>query len=205
MIKLNEYLKLDDRIESLYNRVRAELISTGKEEVWNHTKRVINNLYKISEEISFKFKPTLIAAIVHDLGYNEVIKGHEKASVMLITPMLNKMYDHNTVSTIIHCVESHEAEAIKPQTIEAEALHDADMMDYAGNKGIINAFLIGKDLGLSAIETTNRVLRVITEGFINKKIRKKYEEIITSTKRFYNKLMIEINNEKQEMNKHGII
>ncbi len=205
MLKLHEYFKLDNRVMELYNRVRAELISNNKEEVWNHTVRVIKNLYVVAGKIRFEFKTALIAAICHDIGYNEVIKRHEHASAIMMMKILNKMYDHKLVSEVIHCIESHEYDGpIKPSTPEAVALHEADMMDYCGEQGIINALLIGKNLGLSKLVTCKRITNMISEGFISKELRKDYEKIIDKTRKFYENMIKEIIREKEEMEENGI-
>lgn len=205
MLKLFEYFKLDERVKELFDRMRAELISSDKFEVWAHTLRVIKNLYLIREIIDFNFKTALIAAICHDIGYNEVIKGHEKASALLIKQMLDQRFNHKMVSEIIHCIESHEAEkGLKPQTNEAIALHDADIMDYCGEWGIIKAFRLGKDLGLSNSQVCKRVINVIEEGFLNKKLKEKYGQELMNTEEFFLNVTKDLNKERSDFKKYGM-
>jgi len=205
MLELFEYLKLDNRVYELFDKVRAELISNDKEEVWHHTLRVIKNLYLIAESFEFNFKTALIAAICHDIGYNEVINGHDRASAQIMAKLLSGMYDHKLVGEIIHCIESHEADAdIKPQTPEAKALHDADMMDYNSERGIINAFLLGRNLGLSEGATSKRIIKVIEEGFMIPELNKKFERELKRTEKFFIQLVKDLNKEKADFNKYGM-
>jgi len=204
VLKLYEYFKLDERIYELFNRVRAELVSTGKDEVWNHTLRVIKNLYVIAEGVEFNFKTALIAAICHDIGYNEVVNGHEKASVLLVKRLLDGMYDHKLVGSVVHCIESHEAAEIKPQTPEAVALHDADILDYCGERGIINAFVIGKNLGLSEASSCKRIIKVIEEGFLSKGLNTKYSRELDRTEKFFLNMVKDLNKERSEYTKYGM-
>ncbi|MBD3312284.1 HD domain-containing protein [archaeon] len=205
MLKLFEYFKLDDRVKELFDRVRAELISRDKDQVWEHTLRVIKNLYKLREEVEFNFKVALIAAICHDIGYNEVIDGHEQASALLMKKLLNQSYDNKMVGEIIHCIESHEADGpIKPQTTEAIALHDADMMDYLSERGVINAFLVGRNVGLNDSATSKRIVKVIEEGFMIKELKNKYEKELRKTEKFFIELTKDLITERKDFLKYGM-
>ncbi len=194
MLKLNEYFKTDERIELLFNRIRAELISKGFDEVWNHTTRVIRNLYLVHELFYFDFKIALISAICHDIGYVRKIKGHEKESAIYVKPILDDLYDSNTVSRIIHCIETHECEGdLRPVTPEALALHDADMLDFSGEMGVINAFVLGKSFKLSDASCARRILNVIEEGFLIKEVSEKYSSKLKKTVKFFTNLVNDLN------------
>ena len=205
MLKVFEYLKLDERISELFNRTRAELVAVGKEEVWKHTLRVINNLYTISASSSFEFKTALIAAVIHDIGYKSVINGHEKASAILMKGLLDGMYDVKLVGEVIHAVESHECDGlIRPQTAEALALHDADMLDYCGEKGIINQFILGRDLGLSNTAVSNRIVKAITEGFLIEKVKLKHDKELKRTEEFFTNLVRDFSKERTDFINNGL-
>lgn len=205
MLKLYEYFKLDERVKELFDRVRAELISKDKDQVWEHTLRVIKNLYKIREVVEFDFKVALIAAICHDIGYNEVVDGHERASAIMMKKLLNGMYDSKMVGEITHCIESHEADGpIKPQTTEAIVLHDADLMDYLSERGVINAFLIGKNVGLSDSATSKRIVKVIEEGFMIKELKKRYEKDLKKTEKFFIELTKDLISERKDFLGYGM-
>jgi HD superfamily phosphodiesterase len=205
MLKLYEYFKLDERVYDLFNKVRAELISRDHEEVWKHTLRVIKNLYLISKVYEFKFKTALIAAICHDIGYNEVVEGHEKASSLMMKKELDGMYDNEMVGEIIHCIESHECnKEIKPQTPEAKALHDADMLDYCSERGIINAFLLGNNLGLSESAVSKKIVNAIEEGLLIPALKKKYEKEVKRTEKFFINYTTDLVKEKKDLKEYGM-
>lgn len=205
MLKLFEYLKLDERVYDLFNRMRAELVSKGHDEVWAHTLRVIRNLYAVREVFEFDFKKALIAAICHDIGYNEVINGHEKAGALMAKPLLDGMYDHKMVGELIHCIESHECDTgIKPQTPEAMALHDADMLDYCSEHGVINAFVLGKSLGLSDSVVSKRIVNMIDEGFLILAVKSKHASDLAKTERFFLELVKDLNKERADFIEYGL-
>lgn len=205
MLTLYEHASLDSAVNELLNRVRAELISKDNLEVWNHTLRVINNLYAINELVSFNFKTALISAIIHDIGYNEVVNGHEKASALMMKGLLDRMLDPEVVNAVIHCVESHECDGpIKPSTIEAMALHDADMLDYCGELGIINAFILGTSLGMSKAKVSNRIVKAINEGFLIKEVKLVHAKKLLKTDEFFINLVSSLNKERADFSKYGI-
>ncbi len=205
MLKLNEYFKLDNRIYDIYNRIRAELVSRGLDEVWNHTNRVIKNLYLVREISEFDFKTALIGAICHDIGYTEVIRGHDKAGAVIIKPVLDTYFNHKVVAEALHCIEAHECDSnIRPQTPEAVAVHDADMLDYCGEEGIINAFLLGRNLGLSKAATANRIVRSIDEGFLIKELRKQKAKEVRRTADFFTNFIKDMVKEKNDFANYGV-
>jgi HD superfamily phosphodiesterase len=205
MLKLFEHLKLDAAVNELFTRTRAELLAKDNIEVWNHTLRVINNLYAIKELVEFDFRTALISAIIHDIGYNAVVTNHDKTSAVMMKSLLDRMLDADVVNAVIHAVESHECDGdIKPQTIEAMALHDADMMDYCMEVGIINAFILGTSLGLSKAKVSNRIVNAINEGFLIKQVKVTYQKQLVKTEEFFINLVSGLNKERTDFVKYGI-
>ncbi len=205
-MKLYEFFRADERLMDLYNRVRAELISRDLDQVWNHTRRVIKNLFLIKDEgVDFDLKKTIIAAIIHDVGFMEAVKGHEKLSTQIMKPALDKLWDHETVSEVCHMVESHQFNGeIKPQTIEAEVLHDADIMDFAGEKGIINLFKLLKNLGLSDSEVAQWINDLVKAGFIIETIRMNHEKDLKQTEDFFINFVKDLSKERIDFKKYGM-
>ncbi len=204
-MKLFELFKADDRLGDLFDRVRAELISSELDEVWSHTIRVIKNLFRIKELINFDLKKTVIAAIIHDVGYIEAVSGHERISSKMMKNAIDKLWDHVTVNEVCHIVEAHQFNGeLKPETIEAMALHDADVMDYAGEKGTINLFKLLSSLGLRDSEIALWIHQLLTDGFLIAEIKKHYGKEISDTEKFFLNYVKELNKERADLSKYGM-
>jgi len=199
-MKLHEHFTFDDRLLDLYNRVRAELISSDLSEVWSHTRRVIKNLFRVCEGSNIDLNVALIAAIIHDIGYIDTINGHERASALKMKPMLDKWFDHVTVNKVIHCVEAHQFNGlIKPQTVEACALHDADLLDFAGPEGVINLFNLGRDLGFNREDYNKIATELGRTSFLFIKT-----DNLGYTRSFIIKYLLELEENDKEFKKYGM-
>lgn len=205
-MKLYEFFNTDNRLIDLFNRVRAELISSDLDQVWNHTLRVIKNLFIIQDEgVKFDLKKTLIAAIIHDLGYMEAVSGHERLSTQIIKMALDKLWDHETINQVVHMVESHQFNGvIKPQIIEAQVLHDADIMDYSGEKGIINLFKLLKNLGLRDSEVANFINDLVKDGFILPQVKMNHDKELAQTEHFFLNFVKDLSKERIDFKKYGM-
>lgn len=205
-MKLHEFFKADDRMLDLFNRIRAELISNDLDQVWNHTLRVIKNLFIIKDEgVAFDLRKALIAAIVHDIGYTELVVGHEKASMRLMKDALDKLWDHETVNEVCHMVEAHQFNGeLKPETVEARALHDADVLDYAGEKGVINLFKLLKNLGLRDSEVAEWVNELLKTGFLLREVKLNHESELKQTEEYLLNYVKDLNKERMDFKKYGM-
>jgi HD superfamily phosphodiesterase len=190
----------------LFNRVRAELISSDLDQVWNHTKRVIKNLFIIKGEgCDFDLKKTIIAAIIHDIGYIKVIEGHERVSTQIMKTALDKMWDHQTINEVCHIVESHQFNgAMKPQTNDAMALHDADILDFSGEKGIINLFKLLKNLGMRDSDVANWINDIVKDGFALPIVKKNHLKELKQTENFFLNFVKDLSKERIDFKKYGM-
>ncbi len=204
-MKLYEFFKADDRLLDLFERIRAELISSDLDQVWNHTKRVIKNLFIIKDYVNFDLKKALIAAIIHDIGFMEVVNGHEMVSTQMMKTALDKLWDHVTVNEVCHIVEAHQFNGkVRPQTIEAKALHDADVMDYAGEKGIINLFKLLKNLGFRDSRVAKWIHELTKDGFIIPEVRKNHDKDLKQTENFFLNFVKDLSRERVDFKKYGM-
>ncbi len=93
------------------------------------------------------------AAELHDIARdmeNHSIEGAKIAREILKS---NK-YDDNFIERVTHCIESHAfSSGIKPQTLEAKILSDADKLDAMGAIGVARTFLYSKETARGIKET----------------------------------------------------
>jgi hypothetical protein len=78
------------------------------------------------------------------------------------------------------------------------------MLDYCGERGIINAFVIGRALGLSEAVASQRVVKVIEERFLIRTVMEKYGHEIERTEKFFINVVKDLNKERSEFNTNGI-
>lgn len=204
-MKLFELFRADDRLIDLFNRIRAELISSDLDQVWNHTKRVIKNLFIIKDYTDFDLKKTMIAAIIHDVGFMQVVDGHERVSTQMMKTGLDKLWDHKTVNEVCHIVEAHQFNGVlKPQIKEAKVLHDADIMDFAGEKGVINLFKLLKNLGLRDSSVARWIHDLVKNGFILSKVKENHDKDLKQTEKFFLNFVKDLSKERTDFKKYGM-
>jgi uncharacterized protein len=135
---------------------------------WSHVERVKNVALRIGKKE--KADPLIleVAALLHDVGrYEEMKRGknrgcrdrycHAEEGAKISREILEK-YDlkDSEVENIIHCVESHRSRNdLKPKTIEAKCLFDADKIDGIGAVGIARDFLFAGSAGSNNLYTGN--------------------------------------------------
>ena len=77
-------------------------------------------------------------------------------------------------------------------------------MDYISERGIINAFVLGQNLGLSEAAIGKRIVKVIEEGFMIKELNKKLAQEIKRTEKFFFEFVKDLNKEKNDFAKYGL-
>jgi len=123
-----------------------------------HIYRVVKNCIQIANVENKKFKNInyfvlLFSAWTHDLGreyqkFREIIdignlENHSLISVKILQNLIDKekiRIDNNILESIFYCIKSHSFSAkLKPSSIEAKILSDADKLDALGAIGIFRA------------------------------------------------------------------
>jgi uncharacterized protein len=120
----------------------------------SHIERVLRMAKEIGKQESANLEIIELAAILHDIfenkeahsnigGFRHEIEGSKEAR-----KILTKLgVADSTVDAVCHCIESHRKRSgrIKPQTIEAKCLFDADKLDCIGAIGIIRSAFVSFD------------------------------------------------------------
>ncbi|RUM33891.1 MAG: phosphohydrolase [Archaeoglobus sp.] len=128
-----------------------------------HVSRVIALAKYIAEKEGADVEVVVKAAELHDIARNEknhALKGAEIARRMFT--------DSEFAEKVAHCIESHSfSSGIKPKTLEAKILSDADKIDAMGAIGIARAFMYSGERGRGIEDTIkhfeDKLLKLITQ------------------------------------------
>ncbi len=105
----------------------------------------------IAEREGGKAGRCLKAAELHDIARdqpNHAVKSAETARELL------KGFDAEFVEAVCHAIEAHSFSGkVRPETLEAKVLSDADKLDAMGAVGVARAFLYSGEKGRSIEET----------------------------------------------------
>ena len=108
---------------------------------WDHVMRVYNLCMKIGKREGADLEVLKIASLLHDIGVWKDRKNHEKVGAEMAKKIL-KDYDKEKRENVIHCIEFHRfSKGLKPKTLEAKILQDADRLDAMGAIGIMRTMV----------------------------------------------------------------
>lgn len=153
-------------------KITSEIISGIKKEAkryfigakgchdWSHVERVYNLAVKIAQKEKADLGIVKVAAYLHDIGRNEEIVSRgkichaEKGSELAGKMLENYGIDEDIVENIRHCILSHRyRNDIRPLSIEAKILFDADKLDSIGAVGVARDFLFAGHSGSNCLYT----------------------------------------------------
>jgi len=119
----------------------------------HHARRVLSNALHIAEREPTANKTIITAAAyLHDLvnvpknAPNRHLASRLSAEAAM--PVLRELaFNNDDIQAIAHCIEAHSFSAnIKPDTIDAKIVQDADRLESVGALGIARTFYIGGKL-----------------------------------------------------------
>jgi len=121
---------------------------------WEHTLRVSRLCRGIGDAEAADMTVLMVAAYLHDIGrgYQDAAKGavcHAEKGAQLASAIISKLsITESQRENILHCIRSHRFRgAVKPESIEAKVLFDADKLDAIGAVGVARAFLFAGEVG----------------------------------------------------------
>jgi uncharacterized protein len=121
---------------------------------WDHTIRVCSIAKKLCEKEKADLEIVLISAIFHDICKPEemVLKGkicHAKEGAIKTKKILEKYgFSKEKIDKIVHCIECHRNKtSLKPISLEAKILFDADKLDALGAHGVGRLFMFASSYG----------------------------------------------------------
>ena len=121
---------------------------------WEHTCRVYNLCMHIGRKERADLEVLEIAAYLHDIGRPRQDKSKgtvchaEKGAEMAKSFLDDYEIPEDRKQNIIHCIRSHRFRGnLRPGTLEAKVLFDADKLDAIGAIGIARAFQFAGEVG----------------------------------------------------------
>jgi uncharacterized protein len=141
-------------IEAIRDEARAGFGDARGSHDWDHTERVLHLCLRIGKREKADLFVLMLAAILHDIGRAEedrsngrrchAAAGAERARTILAKHGLPE----DLIERVVHCIAAHRyRKAVKPETLEARVLFDADKLDSIGAVGIGRAFLFAGEVG----------------------------------------------------------
>jgi uncharacterized protein len=141
-------------IETTRDFARQSLADAASSHAWDHTLRVFNLCMHIGGMEGADPVVLQIASYLHDVGrpFQDSSRGlvcHAEKGAAIATDLLMGLdLVPETRANILHCIRSHRFRgSVRPETIEAKVLFDADKLDSIGAVGIGRAFLFAGEVG----------------------------------------------------------
>lgn len=117
-----------------------------------HTERVVSNALLLAKQEACDQKIVEAAAWLHDcviLPKNDPDRKNASrlAARKATTYLKSIQFDGSKIPMVVHAIEAHSfSAAIRPRTIEAKIVQDADRLDALGAIGIARCFMVGGQL-----------------------------------------------------------
>lgn len=143
---------MEEKYSRLKQIVEKELMEASPAHDMNHVMRVYYlciHLAKYESNLDLDVLKT--AALLHDIA--RVKESQEVDHAVLGAAMSEKIlkglgYPEEKIERVKHCVAAHRFRGeIRPKTIEAKILFDADKLDVLGAIGVARAFIIAGEAG----------------------------------------------------------
>jgi len=134
-----------NKLQKLKEIVQTEMEGANPSHDFSHIMRVYNLCLSIAkEEKGVDLEVLKISALLHDIGRKEEDSDktgkidHAVLSAKMAEKILKNLnYPKEKIDKIKHCIETHRFKGkLKPKTIEAKILFDADKLDVCGAIGI---------------------------------------------------------------------
>ena len=127
-----------------------------------HVERVFKTCVDLGIQMNANMRILKISALLHDIGrINEMNdsrgKHHAELSAEIATNFLKsyqEVISKNEIEQVIHCIRAHSfSNDVKPKTLEAKILSDADKLDAMGAIGLYRtiAFTVKNHNGIDTV------------------------------------------------------
>lgn len=135
---LDEHIQRDPRILAVYLEARRRYAAAElSHHNFTHVMRDLHRALVIAaDQESVNYGILVPGVLLHDIGFctPDFRKlGHDVAGARLAVEILKNLnYSENECAAVGHCIHAHKGKAELPQTIEAQILYDADVLEKAG-------------------------------------------------------------------------
>ena len=143
---------MEQKYQRLYEIVKKEMEGASPAHDINHVMRVYNLcmlLAKYEENVDLDVLKT--AALLHDIARARESRSvdHAVLGAEMSEKILRKLgYSEDKIKLVKHCIVAHRYRSpVKPETIEAKILSDADKLDVLGATGIARSYILAGEYG----------------------------------------------------------
>ncbi len=144
---------MDKSFKKILAETKKHFMNSRGSHDFDHVERVLKMALHIGKKEKADLEILKLAAILHDVQRNDADKKHGKidhaiSGAEVAGKILRKYkYDEKTIAAVHHCIAAHRfRNDIKPKTLEAKVLFDADKLDSIGAIGVGRAFLFAGEL-----------------------------------------------------------
>jgi uncharacterized protein len=136
-------------LDDLKRQVEKMLEGRDPGHDFEHIMRVYKNAQRIGREEGADMKVLLAAVLLHDLvvypkGSSKRSKSADDSADIAEKILLKRGWPEVTVDKVTYCIRTHSySKGIRPVTLEAKILQDADRLDALGAIGIARTFSVG--------------------------------------------------------------
>lgn len=129
--------------QALIEKIRPYYQSQDPGHDWAHILRVVTTAQEIAEQEKANLSVVLPAAYLHDIvnvpkNHPERLRASELAADKAIKLLQEVAYPENTYTAIHHAIVEHSwSRGLKPSSLEAAIVQDADRLDALGAIGIL--------------------------------------------------------------------
>lgn len=143
-----------DRLQQLRIISASFCLAEGGSHGPDHSERVLRTALLIGRSMAARCDILAPAALLHDIGRKEErtsqgkICHAQRGAELAVALLKNAGYDEEDILAICHCIRAHRFRGeIRPESLEANILFDADKLDSIGAVGIGRAFLFAGQIG----------------------------------------------------------
>ncbi len=147
----------------------------------DHIKRVLNNSLIIAETIDCDIEVVKASALLHDIarGLNSSECHANKGAEMALEFLKDFDYSVEQVNNIIHCIRVHRfSKGLKPETVEAGILQDADRLDSLGAMVISRIFYSAGERGIVMHDPSIKPKEYVSDVEMSTAINHIFEKIL---------------------------
>lgn len=144
----------DPHLAELRRISNSYCIEEGGSHGPDHSERVFRTAMAIGKAMAARLDILAPAALLHDIGRRHESRSqgkicHATKGAELAALLLAKLeYDAADIQAICHCILTHRYRSdVRPESLEAKILFDADKLDSIGAIGIGRAFLFAGQIG----------------------------------------------------------
>lgn len=167
--------KIEDKYQTIMNFASEMMEEVDSAHDFLHVMRVYRLCLIIAEDHpEVDLEVLITAALLHDVARGKEKEGYDHAvlSAEIAEKFLRKIgYTEEKIKKIKHCILSHRFRGkIKPKTLEAKILSDADKLDALGAIGVARSYMLAGKYN-QKIYSNTPITKYVKENLMEGKVK----------------------------------